>query len=133
MNAPYPFPRTSAPRHAPPPPPPGTSWKSRAFTITALLPVPLIFILYGIDGLILPAIILGGHSCLAFAAAAIAGIFLCFAARERREPCRGLLSITLMGNVACAALAFCFMFRLHEIRTEPVPPRISILRTVDLR
>jgi hypothetical protein len=44
------------------------------FTITALLPVPGVFILYGIDGLILPAIILGGHSCLAFAAAAIAGI-----------------------------------------------------------
>jgi hypothetical protein len=103
------------------------------FTITALLPVPGVFILYGIDGLILPAIILGGHSCLAFAAAAIAGIFLCFAARERREPCRGLLTLALAGNLACAALAFVFMFRLHEIREDPVPRSPSILRTVDLR
>ncbi len=131
MNAPHPFPRTSTPRHAPQPP--GASWKSCAFTITALLPVPLIFILYGIDGLILPAIILGGHSCLAFAAAAIAGVFLCFAARERREPCRDLLAFALVGNIACAALAFCFMFRLHEIREESVPRSSSILRTADLR
>lgn len=127
MNAPYPFPRTSAPRHAPLPP--GASGRSRVFTIAALLPVPCVFVLYGIDGLILPAIILGGHSCLAFAAAAIAGIFLCFTARERGEPGRSLLALALLGNLACAALAFYFMFRLHEIREEPGPRSASILRT----
>ncbi|RYD29812.1 MAG: hypothetical protein EOP87_17670 [Verrucomicrobiaceae bacterium] len=131
MNAPHPFPRNSIPRHAPLPP--GTSWRSCAFTISALLPVPGVFILYGIDGLILPAIILGGHSCLAFAAAAIAGIFLCLAARERGEPCRSVLALALLGNAACATLAFVFMFRLHEIREAAVPRGPSILRTVDLR
>lgn len=131
MNARHPFPPARIPRHAPLPP--GASWKSCPFTIAALLPVPGIFVLYGIDGLILPAIILGGHSCLAFASAGIAGIFLCFAARERREPCRGLISLALVGNLACAALAFVFMFRLHEIREEPLPLSPSVLRTVDLR
>lgn len=132
MKTPHVFPPSliRLPDHAPLPP--AIPLRMSAFTIVALLPVPSIFILYGMDGLILPAIILGGHSCLAFAAAAIAGVFLGLAARERQEPRKGLLALALMGNLLCALAAFGFMFRLHEAPEEPVR-RESILRTVDLR
>lgn len=134
MKAPHPFPCCTRPLpgHAPQPPE-GIPLRASFFTIAALLPIPSILALYGMDGLILPAIILGGHACLAFAAAAIGGIFLGLAAREREEPRKGLLALALLGNVFCVAAAFVLMFRLHEPPERPDRLAPSILRAVDLR
>lgn len=126
-NHSYPFPLAEdGDGHRPPLPPSLLVWlRACPATLAALLPVPLVFALYAIDGLILPAIILGGHSCLAFALAGISGMFLCAAARERVEPHGGLLVVALVGNILCAAAAFCFMFRLHEAPEDTLRARPS--------
>jgi len=133
MKAPHPFPPSSAPLPFNAPlPPENLPLSASFFSIAALLPVPLVFILYGVDGMILPAIVLGGHSCLAFASAAIAGLFLGLTAREREDPRRGLLSLGLLLNLVCTVAAFFFMFRLHEAPEERAIPRSSILRTAHI-
>lgn len=125
MKAPHPFPRSPAslPLSAPLLPeslPLGVSF----FSFAALLPVPFVIVLYGVDGLILPATILGEHPSLAFVSAAIAGLFLGLAARERKDPRRGLLALGILLNLACTFAAFCHMFKLHEIHEgHKQPPR----------
>ena len=81
------------------------------FTGISFAPVPLIVLLYGIDGLILPSLYFGGgHLPFALGTAALAGLFLAGAAHDRREPRRSLLATAVLANFLCAAAALCLMF-----------------------
>ena len=100
------------PRTAPAPPRDTTAAATRAwFTGLSFAPVPLIVLLYGIDGLILPSLYFGGgHLPFATGTAALAGLFLAGAAHDRREPQRGLLVTAVLANFLCAAAALSLMF-----------------------
>lgn len=81
-----------------------------SLTFLSILPVPVIVCLYVFDGLIVPPMILGEYSCMAFIAAGLVGLFLCTAAYEIKESRKAFLLISLIGNMGCLITAFVFMF-----------------------
>lgn len=83
------------------------------FTGLAFVPVPLMVVLYGIDGLVLPCWYFTMEDLpFAVATAAIGGLFLAGAAHDRKEARRGLRVVAVVANLLSACAGFSLMFGL---------------------